>query len=319
MKIKKFINENINKINLFVIILDHLKDEYNNKYNYNILKVISEFFLKILNNENIEDSKVKFFSDIKEKNLTLLKNINFNKNIKINKIKYNIIHNSEQKEYTIKFNIKYNNNQEINIFKLIPEYIYRKIHIDENKKKEKYLFLFYIMVGFDTGQFWGLHPYIYNFINKHYNNCIECFASPFNNNLNQFCSLLYPIDKYYGSKGDFFENFMKLNNDVYIINPPFVETILVKVCDMIEKKLENNYIQIFLYIPQWDDIFLPWYKRISNKYNTILCKLDKNDSIVYDYIANKPMKATFGTYFVYINSLVKKFCTIMKTNQKLIL
>jgi hypothetical protein len=311
MKIKELVNNNMEKIEIFVVILEHLKNEFNNKLNINIHKVISAFFLKIFNNEDIIKSKEKLLSDIKEKKLKLLYNINLNKKINIEKIKYNVIKHEEKKEYTINFDIKYNNSENVTVYKLIPEYIYNKIHNVNNENKEKYLFLFYIIVGFDTGQFWGLHPYIYNFINNNFTNCIECFASPFNNNIENYCSLLYPIDKYYGSKGDFFENFLKVNYNVYVINPPFIDTIILKVFDMIEEKLKYNRIQIFLYIPQWDDIFIPWYNKISNKYNTVLCKLNKNDSIVYDYIAAKPLKATFGTYFIYINNLLNKFCDLM--------
>jgi phosphorylated CTD-interacting factor 1 len=311
MNINELINNNTEKIEIFIIILDHLKNEFNNKLNINIHKVISAFFLKIFNNEDIEKSKQKLLSDIKDKKLKLLYNIDLNKKITINTIKYNVIKHEEKKEYTIDFVIKYNKFENVNVYKIIPECIYNKIQNINNKIKEKYLFFFYIIVGFDTGQFWGLHPYIYNFIKTNYTNSIECFASPFNNNIENYFSLLYPIDKYYGSKGDFFEHFFKVNYNVYIINPPFIDTIILKVFDMIEEKLKYNRIQIFLYIPQWDDIFIPWYKKISNKYITIFCKLNKNDSIVYDYIAAKSLKATFGTYFIYINNLVHTFSDLI--------
>jgi len=311
MNINELINKNTEKIEIFIIILEHLKNEFNNKLNINIHKVISAFFLKIFNNEDIEKSKQKLLSDIKDKKLKLLYNIDLNKKITINTIKYNVIKHEEKKEYTIDFVIKYNKFENVNVYKIIPECIYNKIQNINNKIKEKYLFFFYIIVGFDTGQFWGLHPYIYNFIKTNYTNSIECFASPFNNNIENYFSLLYPIDKYYGSKGDFFEHFFKVNYNVYIINPPFIDTIILKVFDMIEEKLKYNRIQIFLYIPQWDDIFIPWYKKISNKYITIFCKLNKNDSIVYDYIAAKSLKATFGTYFIYINNLVHTFSDLI--------
>ena len=307
MNIKELVKNNTEKIEIFVIIIEHLKNEFNNKLNINIHKVISAFFLKIFNNEDIEKSKIKLLSDIKEKKIKLLYNINLNKKITITKINYNVIRHEEKKEYTINFDIKYNKFENINVYKVISEYIYNKIHSINNNIKEKYLFFFYIIIGFDTGQFWGLQPYIYDFINKNYTNSIECFASPFNNNIENYFSLLYPIDKFYGSKGDFFENFFKVNYNVYIINPPFIDTIILKVFDMIEEKLKYNHIQIFLYIPQWDDIFIPWYKKISNKYITFFCKLNKNNSIVYDYIAAKPLKANFGTYFIYINN----FCDLI--------
>ena len=210
MNIDELISNNTEKIEIFVIILEHLKNEFNNKLNINIHKVISAFFLKIFNNEDIEKSKKKLLSDIKEKKLKLLYNINLNKKIIIEKIKYYVIKHEEKKEYTINFDIKYNEFENVNIYKIIPEYIFNKIHNINNKKKEKYLFFFYIIVGFDTGQFWGLHPYIYDFINKNYTNSIECFASPFNNNIENYFSLLCPIDKFYGSKGNFFRDYKTL-------------------------------------------------------------------------------------------------------------
>ena len=104
---------------------------------------------------------------------------------------------------------------------------------------------------------------------------------------------------------------MESNYEAYIINPPFVDVIIIKVLDMIEQKLKKSYMQIFLFIPQWDDIFLPWYEKISKQYITNLCKLNKDNSIVYNYIENKPLKANFGTYFIYINNITTKLCETM--------
>ena len=106
MNIKELVNNNIEKIKLFIIILEHLKNEFNNKLNVNIHKVISAFFLKIFNNEDIENSKQKLLLDIKEKKIKLLYYINLNKKITIEKIKYNVIKHQEKKEYTIIFDIK---------------------------------------------------------------------------------------------------------------------------------------------------------------------------------------------------------------------
>lgn len=97
MKIKELVNNNMEKIEIFVVILEYLKNEYNNRENINIHKVISAFFLKIFNNEDIIKSKEKLLSDIKEKKLKLLYNINLNKKINIEKIKYNVIRHEEKK------------------------------------------------------------------------------------------------------------------------------------------------------------------------------------------------------------------------------
>lgn len=310
MKIKKFIIKNIDKINIYIIFLDHLKEEYNNKNNYNVHKIMSEFFLQILNNEDIEKVKTKFIKDVKEKQIRLLYNINLNKKIEIKKIKYNTLENNSI--VNIYFNIKYNDN-ELSIHKEIPKIIYEKIN---KKRKEKYLLFFYIMIGFDTGQFWGLHPLFYNYIKTNYKRPIECFASPFNNNLEDYFSLLYPIDKYYGSKDDFFKKFLKVKYDVYIINPPFIESIIIKVLYFIEQKLLNEKVEIFFLIPQWDDLILPWYNKIKKIYNLKMFNFNKHNLILYDYINNKPLKCNSGTYMIYINNTFYEICNKIKSDIK---
>jgi len=309
MKILNYVKKNIHIIKLYIIFLDHIGIE--NYNNYNINKLLSEFFLKLINNEKMEDIITYFNKSINDKNLTMLKNVDFNKKIKINKIKYEV--KQENDKYNIKFIIEYNNEKIITIIKILPRYAYLKIK-NNKYKVEKYLLLFYIILGFDTGQFWGLHPRFYKFIEGHFKNSLECFASPFNNNLKDYFSILYEIDKYYNSKGDFFKNFLNINYEAYIINPPFIDSIIIKTLDLIEKKLSLNAVQIFLFIPQWDDIILPWFNKIKIKYVNSFCNLKKNQSIVFDYIQNKELKASFGTYYIYINSISYKLCNIMKIN-----
>ena len=336
MNIKKYYNNNIEKIKIYIIFLDHLKNEYNNKKNYNVHKIMSEFFLQIFNNEDIQVVKTKFLKDIKYKKITLLYDIDFNKKIEIKKIKYSVKQNNEI--VNVNFTINYNDNK-INIYKNIPNKIYNKI---KKKGKEKYLLFFYIIVGFDTGQFFGLHPDFYNYINENYKKTLECFASPFNNNLNDYFSLIYPIDKFYGSKGNFFENFLKVKYDIYIINPPFVKSIINKVLLLIEEKLKtkdvqsslmtletpketvqssmmtdqslNEAIQMFIYFPQWDDLILPWYNKMSKTYYLKLFKLESDNTMLFDYINNKSIKDTFGTYIICINNISYSLCDKIKSD-----
>jgi hypothetical protein len=251
MNIKKYYYKNIEKVNIYIIFLDHLKNEYNNKKNYNVHKIMSEFFLQILNNEDIQVVKEKFLKDIKYKKITLLYDIDFNKKIEIKKIKYSVKQNNEI--VNINFTINYNDNK-INIYKNIPNKIYNKI-----KKKGK--------------------------------------------------------EKYYGSKGDFFENFLKVKYDIYIINPPFVESIINKVLLLIEEKLESQEsVQIFTYIPQWDDLILPWYNKMSKTYYLKIFKLESDNTMLFDYINNKSIKDTFGTYIICINNISYSLCDKIKSD-----
>jgi hypothetical protein len=303
---QKVVKQHIEKIKLFVLFLDHLQGKYSN--NYEVHKIMAEFFMKLFNNENVRDAIGKVLDDIRRKKIKPLYNINLEEEVTINKINYTVYSDESNQKVRIHYNIRFNDKC-VDIEKMVPKKIYDKVH---DKNNEKYLFLLYTMIGFDTGHFWGLHPECYSMINKHFSSSVECFASPFNHNLDDYYSVLYPVDQYYGSKGDFFDNFMDASYEAYVINPPFVESIIARVLDMIERKLEKSKVNIFFYIPQWDDLILPWYKKLESRYQLKMCKLDKNSSIVYDYIADESIKATFGTYFIYINNITFDVCDIMR-------
>ena len=51
MNIKELVNNNIEKIELFIIILEHLNNEFNNKLNVNIHKVISSDEIELIHKE----------------------------------------------------------------------------------------------------------------------------------------------------------------------------------------------------------------------------------------------------------------------------
>jgi hypothetical protein len=125
------------------------------------------------------------------------------------------------------------------------------------------LVLIYKILGMDSGHFWGIHPKFYEIINDKYENIIECFASPFNSNLKDYYSPIKSTDKYFGSKGNFFKNFLKDKYDVYIINPPFTEIILNKMLKMTFEKLKkDDNIILYIYLPYWKDIIDPYIKQI---------------------------------------------------------
>lgn len=89
----------------------------------------------------------------------------------------------------------------------------------------------------------------------------ECFASPINCHLRNYCSLFYDTDKYFGSHGNIFENLDKIlkNKNMDIVsNPPYQEIIINKHIKELLKILkyneENEFKnKIYMVLPYWKD------------------------------------------------------------------
>lgn len=71
---------------------------------------------------------------------------------------------------------------------------------------------------------------------------VECelFASPLNVCLNTYCSLFPDIDKFFGSKGSFFDPNFTIKEGSYEANPPFEEIIMKRVVFRIEQWLDAS-------------------------------------------------------------------------------
>jgi hypothetical protein len=307
-------------LTLYCFLNDKLKDCYNkDKYKYN--KSLSVFYLDIYNDKyiNVNHSNntilerlngvLKYF---KEKNLCDLNlDDTFNEltKYKLIRIKPEIIENNNMYtyNYTIYYNINSDNsikNKEINI----KAEILKTNIIFKKYKNIKEILLIYKILGLDTGNFWGVNPSVYKYIaNIMNNNVIECFASPFNHSLDNYYSVV-KTDKKYGSKGNFFKNFLKASYECYLINPPFTAEIMIKVFDMIKIKLTKQECCIYLYIPTWEDLTIPFYEEIKKKYKILRHKWNIGQSYVFDYHNNKNMPAYFDlTFFLITNNMTDKY------------
>ena len=79
----------------------------------------------------------------------------------------------------------------------------------------------------------------------------ELFGSAINTISRHYCSLYYDIEKYFGSKGNFFD--LNIEKGVYWCNPPYDDTIMKKTVDKIVNTLETTDDVAFLVtIPIWD-------------------------------------------------------------------
>lgn len=174
--------------------------------------------------------------------------------------------------------------------KTIPKILYDNLLTSLNKKCNKSIIIqlvfIYSILGFDTGQFWGVHPNFYKLVNEHYN-VVECFASPFNHSLINYYSPIDYLDICFGSSGNFFEKFVNASFDCYVINPPFVLSIMDKVFKLSLLKLENtSKIVIYYYLPYWEDIIDAFINQLKKNYvNHHIFK--KYETYVHDYINDK--------------------------------
>jgi hypothetical protein len=98
-----------------------------------------------------------------------------------------------------------------------------------------------------------------------YNVNFELFGSGINRYYDNYCSLFYDLEKYFGSMGNFFN--IELIEGLYFANPPFDEDIManmaIKLLDSLKKT--NKPLGFIINIPMWD------YKisiEIKNKCNT---------------------------------------------------
>lgn len=140
------------------------------------------------------------------------------------------------------------------------------------------------------GQQWSIPLDVYRVFPKP---LIEAFASPFNSQAimlgEKFCSLRHE----FGSLGNFFENDFSKSSELVVINPPFVETILLRAANQAAEI--PNFI---FYGPNWKDSeFYSVLDKISNKkvlkrnqYN-----YEKNDKLIIAKFDSVVFTRTNGT------------------------
>lgn len=109
----------------------------------------------------------------------------------------------------------------------------------------------------------------------------ECFASPLNSYLNNYYSAFYDTDKFFGSKGNFFESFFpKIGS--FELNPPFVLELMDRMTLRLNELLENgNKLTFFVIVPHWSDAFFCNYMK-NNKYTLMYDILKKNEHSYID-------------------------------------
>jgi phosphorylated CTD-interacting factor 1 len=95
---------------------------------------------------------------------------------------------------------------------------------------------------------------VFEGLNKHMEISHEGFASPLNCYFESFGSAFYDIDRFFGSRGSFFE--FAPTSGSYEVNPPFVEEVMVAMAIHIENLLNktDDALSFVIIVPGWTDI-----------------------------------------------------------------
>ena len=81
--------------------------------------------------------------------------------------------------------------------------------------------------------------------------------------------------------------------NIYIMNPPFTQYIILRMFDEIYLKLGKDKCCMFVYIPKWDDLNDVFYEKIKEKYVIYKYNFLANTSYVYNYMQETNILASF--------------------------
>jgi hypothetical protein len=298
---------------------------YNNKdifipsiHNITNFKKTIKYYIKdtkySLNFDNFINDFINYYE--KEYNYFTTKKYNITNNYTITT---KIIKNKDNNiNIYFKTNIKiYNNylNRVLNtIFISYDKYIaLKKRYIiinntTENFDKYIYILLVRYKILFSNNNQLAILPDIINKLSKDFNLNFETFGSFLNVNSNNFCSLYFDIERYFGSFGNFFSTtFIK---GFYLFNPPFQEDIIIIGINRILKQLESKEkLGFFISIPIWDIEGKKKYDN-SNDYNDFII-ISKIKASKYLKLALDYSKENFSYIDHFRN--VKKNYTIQNT------
>ncbi len=134
---------------------------------------------------------------------------------------------------------------------------------------------------------------VYDFIKK-YNyedQTLESFAGTLNSNLINYCSLFYDLEKYFGSKGSFFNlNLSECKYNIIVSNPPYITNIMDLSATILVNFLNCNNSMVIVVIPDW---------RSKDEYNN-----DKNTQLS---INEHEQERQLTQYNGYYNLRVSKY------------
>lgn len=137
----------------------------------------------------------------------------------------------------------------------------QKSYLSEGFQKQYFFERLYCMIlryetytGNTEGTQGTISPKVFNYLKQKFMIDTECFASPLNYyHENKYFSAFYDTDKYFGSKGSFFDHTFE-NGGFYEVNPPFLLWTMNECVSKITTLLETlDNILFFVVLPRWED------------------------------------------------------------------
>lgn len=295
-----------NTLPLKVTLLDFCKYNKDKTINYNeiVNNILNKFIeyieiqIEILNKYKISP----FYLNSKD-NFTIVKKLFVQKRD---------IHNISFYKFKIIVPFGIKDKRLINILDniLLPIDVYNKLknnYTGDIKNMDTIIWIIvfrYQLLGSNNHQL-GILPHIINKMNKDYELNFECFASSINSSLNNYCSIYYDLEKYFGSNGNFFN--INLIEGTYSFNPPYQKDIMdygiIKLFSLLNNAKESDKKLTFIMtIPIWDKEG----QEILNHQN----KIDYGDFNIIKYIKE-------SEYFIGLRIISKDNFTYLDHNFKL--
>lgn len=188
----------------------------------------------------------------------------------------------------------YNNKSyNINIYKNLYNRLYKKYKITNKNTNniDIYIYCLYFRYAYLDSENQQLAIYIElkNSLKK-LNINFELFGSAINTLSDNYCSLFYDIEKFFGSSGNFFD--IKLIEGIYWCNPPYINDLMYNTAlKLINYIKSNKNIGFLVTIPIWDNITQ------QIKLSNIL--KNNNINISNEYFKDYPIYYTLKPYIKY--------------------
>ena len=309
-------------IKIFIIHIKKINNKYNilNKNNIKnyirrkLYDYVNTWCWKQYDNTTLKDIVIPYVSDNKYNFDEFIENINYSLNTNLDKMIFNkLIYDVKKflKKAYIKFSktanidiyldkniiegdiiLKCNyedKDYNLKIYKNLYDRLYFKYKNNNNDMKDvnKYIYCLYFRYAYmdANNQQLAIHPNIKKLL-KSININFELFGSGINSFSDNYCSIFYDIEKYFGSKGNFYD--IEIIQGIYWCNPPYINSVMkdcaIKLINIIEKRKEVGFL---ITIPIWDKLTqkLKLDKILKNNNSNIL----KNKYIDYPiYYLLKP-------------------------------
>lgn len=174
--------------------------------------------------------------------------------------------------------------------------------------KDRYIWLtatLYNMLD-GRGLQWALPSNVMHILREELNCHVEIFASPINCMYHHYYSL-FPMDRYFGSRGNFFNApDSDFKEGTYQVNPPFIVPLYRRTTDRILSLLDtadrHNKNLTFIYVmPEWDD-FSTYDDAIESRFCIRQTRLESGKHFYFQYTTNTYIRARFGTHVIFLST-----------------